>query len=175
MRIGLGALLGVALLMVTACAGTKQTSSTNTIRAPRPPANYVHLASGNLRDSDNIEIGINFEALSEGDSHVQVTFGIIFAGSMQDGAPPAPSHSGSGSQVDGPIIFPDVDGKTEIDAAGDFMAENYPDRTDIVGHIFRSPQKRYLMLVEFQTGEGANALYFDVSRWVAATEALYGN
>lgn len=176
MRKSLGIFFSAALLLVSACASNApQDNGNSSIRAQRPPADYVYLASGDLRKPGNIDVGINFEALTEGDSHVQVTFGIIFAGRMEDGAPPAPPHSGSGSKVTDPIVFPAVNDKDEIDAAGDFMADSFPDRADIVGYIFRSPQKRYLMLIEFATDAGANALYFDVSRWVAASEAVYGS
>jgi spore maturation protein CgeB len=68
--------------------------------------------------------------------------------------------------VKNPIVFsPPVSADAEVQSAANLIANRAPDRRNIVGRLFRSPDRRYLLLIEFETAAGANALYFDITNW----------
>jgi hypothetical protein len=160
------------LLLATACAGQPGLSAKKGVtHAPRPPADYVFIGSGDLSKPKNVDVVIDFDSPSGEPLILPAIFGMGFMAAVHEGAAPAPQHSGQGDSTTDPIKFPTVTDDDELDAAGDYMAATYPGYEAAAGHLFRAPDKRYLMWVEFKTDASPGALYFDVSRWVAARKA----
>jgi hypothetical protein len=167
-RIKLACLLAGALAL-GGCAGASK--STSVVHAPRPPADYVFIGSGDLSKAKSVNVVIDFDSPSGEPLILPVIFGTGFLGAMDDGAAPAPRHNGKGDSAADPITFPAVSADDELDSAGDYLAERYPGSDGVAGHLFRAPGKRYVMWLEFSTDTGPGALYFDLSRWVAARKA----
>ena len=156
-------------LALGGCADASK--GTTVAHAPKPPADYVFIGSGDLSRTKGVNVVIDFDSPSGEPLILPVIFGTGFLAAIDDGAAPAPRNNGKGDRATNPIAFPAVPADDELDAAGDYLAERYPGSDGIAGHLFRAPDKRYLMWVEFSTHAGPGALYFDLSRWVAARKA----
>ncbi|WP_374378321.1 hypothetical protein [Dongia sp.] len=161
------------LAIVAACTGNGGTGTKSVnVKAPRPPAEYTYLGSGDLTKSGGVNAIVDFDA-PKGDSTVlPVMLAVALAHAMHESTAPAPSHSGSGSRASDPIMFPTVPSDNEVDASGAYLTEFYPGSKSAIGHLFRGPREIYLLWVEFKTASGSNAIYFDVSRWVAARKSF---
>jgi hypothetical protein len=171
MRRWLGTVLIAAAL--AACASPGGTTR-KTVQAAPVPAGYVGLAQSDLTDEKNVNIVIDFDApLEEGEQRLQILFPIMYMGAVSH--PPTnlglDGASGTGLGVDSPLAFPALAADLELDAIGAYLARHFPGHDDDIGSLFRAPDKSYLVLAEFETGAGSNALYFDVTRWVEARKA----
>lgn len=162
--------IAVLLLFAAACAspsGTRDGSAP--VRAAQPPSDYLYLSGADLSDGKDIKIGVNtdlFGKAEEQDVRLSVGFGIYFAGAAADAHPTDAITVGSGLKATDPIrLSPPGTADAELDAALNVLATRAPDRRNIVGQLFRSPDHRYLVLITFDTRAGANSLYFDVTNW----------
>jgi hypothetical protein len=154
------------LLLTTACAQT----SGQAVHAPKPPADYVFLSSGDNSNEKNIAVGINTDLMmsDDPDSMTLVLFGMKFALAIQHAVPADSGAAGSGLKVGDPITFAAVAAETEFQAAANYLVQRFPKLTNAAGYLFRSPERRYLLWVTFDTATNGNALYFDVTKWAIA-------
>lgn len=160
----------VLLVLVGACAshpGARDGSSV--VRAAPPPSDYLHLSSADLSKGKDIEIGVTPDLmgkLDERDSKLMLMFGFAFATAALDAKSTDAATVGSGLKATDPIrLSPPVPADAELDTLLSVLATRAPDRDNIIGHLYRSPDQRYLTLIEFDTRAGANSLYFDVTNW----------
>jgi hypothetical protein len=157
------------VLAIAACSSPhdKQVSITP-MRAAAPPAGYTHIGSADTSDGKNLQVGVNTDLLGgdKGDEMLSVWFGLYFSGAVGDAKAADMGTTGEGLSVKDPIVFsPAVEAATELQNALNLVAHRAPDRHNIVGSLYRSPDRRYVLLVEFDTAAGANALYFDITNW----------
>lgn len=160
------------IFLVTACA----TTSPPAVHAPKPPPDFVYIGSGDTSQDKDIKININTELMESGDPDHKLTlfFGLLFAGSLSDPEKTGSGTTGAGRSYDDPFVFSGVADDAELDALANYLATHFPDRDDIIGHLYRSPAQRYVVWTLFETRAGSNALYFDVTKWAAVKRQAYG-
>jgi hypothetical protein len=79
---------------------------------------------------------------------------------------------GDGLTVESPIDFySPVEADDELRSAINAVRIRVPDCRNIVGRLYRGPDRRYLLLVEFDSAVGPNALYVDVTNWARANSS----
>jgi hypothetical protein len=162
----------ILLLAIAACSasGTQGTGSRPQRAAP-PPADYTHISSSDTRDSKNIQIGVNTGLIGSDEEGASLSwhFGLHFPLAVQDAKAEDLGATGDGLSAGSPLVFaPPVAPEAEVQSAVNLIASRAPDRRNMVGTLFRSPDRRYLLLIEFDTAAGANALYFDITDWAKA-------
>lgn len=160
------------MLLLAACVQAPQGGQPGVaVAAPPPPASYTVIGQTDTGGAGGIDIavtGLDGSGDKNGDLDLSLIFGVAFGASALDATPADHGTSGSGSRAANPIVFsPPVDAAGELDAAVNLIAKRYPDRKGLIGTLYRSPEHAYLVRIEFATATGANALYFDVTRWVA--------
>lgn len=170
------ACLLTGLLVLAACAGTAQPSkpdATEKIASP-VPADYTRVGVGDLRDPGKINIITDF-AVIDGDAHAQVVFPISLSAALSDARPDQRGSSGNGLSADEAIKFSTTDGEDELRAAANYLASQFKERRSIFAELYRSEAKHYVMLLAFETENGARSRYFDVTAWVRSVEAPFNN
>ena len=160
----------ILILALAACSSPEgNDAGSPPQRAAAPPHDYIHIGSADTRQSGNIQIGVNTD-LFGGDEAVErlaITFGIYFSSAVHDATPSEIGNIGKGSSVTDPIVFsPPVEPVAELQSAVNLVAKRAVDRRHLVGSLYRSPEGRYLLLIEFDREAGA--LYFDVTNWAKA-------
>jgi hypothetical protein len=158
------------LLFVAACASTAGTrSGSATLRAGPPPPEYLQIGGADLRADKKIDVMVNTELLSgkdEQDSRLAVVFGFHFAAAASDAKTIGALTSSGGLKATDPIrLSPAGAADAELEDALNILAARAPDRDNIVGYLYRSPDRQYVVLIHFDTAAGANSLYFDVTNW----------
>ena len=158
------------LILVAACASNSGTrNGPAPVRAERPPSDYLQIGGADLSGGKNIDVLVNTQLLAgkdEQDSRLSVLFGIHFLGSASDAKPTKVPTTGSGLKAIDPIrLSPAGPADAELDNALNILAARAPDRDNLVGHLYRSPERQYVVLIAFDTTAGANSLYFDVTNW----------
>ena len=123
------AALFATVLLIAACVQT----SGPAVHAPKPPADYVFLSSGDNSNEKNIAVGINTDLVmsDDPDSMTLVLFGMKFALAMQHAVPANSGSAGSGLKVDDPIIFAAAGAETEFPAAANYLVQRFPGLTDL--------------------------------------------
>ena len=97
---------------------------------------------------------------------LSIHFGLHFPLAVQDAKAQDLGTVGDGLSAGNPLVFaPPVAPEVEVESAVNLIASRAPDRRNFVGTLLRSPDRRYLLLIEFETAAGANALYFDITNW----------
>lgn len=162
--------IAVLLLFAAACAspsGTRDGSAP--VRAAQPPSDYLYLSGADLSEGKDIKIGVPsgfLSKLDERDSKLMLIFGFSFTSAALDAKPTGATTVGSGLTVTDPIrLSPPVAADAELDTVLNVLATRAPDRDNIIGHLYHSPDQRYLALISFDTHAGANSLYFDLTNW----------
>jgi hypothetical protein len=165
------------LLLALAACGPASREAAQRVTAAKPPANYVYLASGDTSEAKNIKVNINFEemASSKSDKRLILLFGMLFAGAVADAVPAKNDITGGGLSASDPIRFSAAATDAQMQTLNNYLADRFPDRDDLVGHLYRGPESQYVVRTEFDTGAGANSLYFDVTEWVLSKNAQYQN
>jgi hypothetical protein len=133
-----------------------------------PPADYTHLSSSDTADNENIEIGLNTDLIGSDEEAMTISlhFGLHFPIAVREAKAEDHATTGDGLSVSNPLVFsPPVSPDAEIQSAVNLIAHRALDRANMVGHLFQSPDRRYLLLIEFDTAAGAKALYFDITEW----------
>lgn len=164
----------VLLILVAACASTSGThGGASAVRAAPPPSDYLYISGADLSAGKNIDVLVNTQLLGsqdKQDSRLSVVFGIYFIGSASDATPTSAATVGSGLKATDPIRLSLVGAAdAELDNALNVLAARAPDRDNIVGQLYRSPDRDYVVLIAFDTAAGANSLYFDVTNWANRT------
>lgn len=165
------------LLLVLAACGPASREAAQRVTAAKPPTDYVYLASGDTREAKHIKIQINFDEMkSENpDKRLILLFGMLFAGAAADAVPAKTDIAGSGLTAADPIRFSAAATDSQMETLNNYLLDRFPDRDDLVGHLYRGPKSQYLVRAEFDTGAGDNSLYFDVTEWVLTKNAQYQN
>jgi hypothetical protein len=158
------------LVLVAACVSNSGTrNGASAVRAALPPSDYIFLSSADLSEGKDIQIGVTpgfMGKLDDRDSRLMLMFGFAFATAALDAKPSDAATVGNGLSVTDPIrLSPPVTANAELDTVLSVLATRAPDRDNIIGHLYHSPDQRYLALIEFDTRAGANSLYFDVTNW----------
>lgn len=169
---------GLCLLMALGACAQPITGDhgASGVHAAKPPADYAFIGSAGGTETKDVHVGVNTKLLdeSEGDGRITALFGIFFLGSVTDAEPTHPGVSGDGSSVENPIDFkPPLPGKDALHTAMNDLAGRFPDRHDVKGDLFRSPAQKYLLYAVFETGQGSNALYYDVTAWADYVKKAY--
>lgn len=167
----------VLLLLVLAGCGPASREAAQRVTAAKPPADYVYLASGDTTDAKNIEVNINFEEMvsTNLDERLILLFGMLFAGAVADAVPAKPDITGDGLSAGDPIRFPAAAIDDQMAMLNNYLAGRFSDRDNLVGHLYRGPESQYIVRAEFDTGAGANSLYFDVTKWALRKNEQYRN
>ncbi|WP_119304713.1 hypothetical protein [Dongia deserti] len=159
-------------LVIAACSSpNQQDAASRAVRAARPPADYTLIGSADTSDGKNIQIGLNTNlvGVSKEDERLSIHFGFHCPNAVHDARPADFGSIGDGLSVNTPIVFsPPVSALAEVQSAVNLVTKRSPDRTNVVGALFRSPEHRYILLVEFDGAAGERALYFDVTNWAIA-------
>lgn len=160
----------VLLLAVAACSSPRDPQiSVAPVRAEAPPAGYTLISSSDTSTEKNIEIGVNTDFLGSDDGRLALHFGFHFPSAVREAQAAEIATNGDGLSVDSPVVFsPPVPALDEVQSAVNLVAGRTPDRENLVGTLLRSPDQRYLLLIEFENKAGRNALYFDVTNWTKA-------
>jgi hypothetical protein len=164
-----------ALLALGACAAPGG-SSTSAKLAASPPSNYTYISGGDLTKDKNISLHVNTDLMDAKDPDEQLSlfFGLHFWGAMTDAVPAKKATRGGGLSVADPIMLTSADPKNELDEIGSYLVERFPSRDKIIGELYRSPEKRYVLWLRFETSEGPKAFYFDASGWAETHRKSYG-
>ncbi len=159
-----GAVFALAILLA-ACAGPSGSSNrAKPVAFEPPPSSYVHLARTTVVPGDTLVIGVDDHAeLGENDGIVALGFQLSYGMALRDVQAVALQSTGSGFAVDDPIRI--ASSEDELKDALNLMAHRNPDWTPTIGHLYRSPDDDYLMLVEYKSATGVTPLYFDVTEW----------
>lgn len=163
------------LLALGACA-TSGGSATSTERAGPPPANYTYISGGDLTKDKNISLQVNFDLMEakDPDEKMSIFFGLHFWSAMEDAVAAKKTTRGGGLTATDPITLTSADPKKELDEIGSYVIDRFPSRDKIKGELYRSPEKRYVLWLQFETSEGARALYFDATGWAETHRDGYG-
>lgn len=158
------------LLLIAACASPAGSRiGAAAVRADPPPPGYLEIGGADLSADKNIDVMVNTELLGskdEQDVRLSVMFGFYFVGAASDAKATSALTSGSGLTATDPIrLSPAGAAEAELKDALNILAARAPDRDSIVGHLYRSPNRQYVVLIFFDTAAGANSLYFDVTNW----------
>lgn len=161
----------ILLFAVGACSSPRdQQVSIAPVRAAAPPAGYTLISSSDTSTEKNIQIGVNTDLLGGDDGRLAFHFGFHFPGAVREAQAADLATNGDGLSVNSPIVFsPPATAVDEVQGAVNLVARRAPDRENLVGTLLRSPDHRYLLLIEFENKAGKNALYFDVTNWAKAT------
>ena len=161
-----------ALCLATACAQTSQPA----VHAQKPPADFVYIGSGDTSEDKKINVNINTDLMDSNDPDHKLTifFGLLFAGAIKDPKDTSGSTAGTGHSYSDPLVFSAVADQAELDAIANYLATHFPGHDDVIGHLYRSPEKRYLVWAVFETRAGSNALYFDVTKWATVNRSAFG-
>ena len=164
----------IVLLLLAACVSPHgEGEDSAPLRTAVPPSDYTLIGKADTRDWKNLRLEVNTDLWdhddvvdgSEENETLPFTFGQEFYRAVYAESEDV-SAAGDGLDPESPIIFyAPADESAWIRSALSVVTMRAPDRTNIVGTLLRSPDRRYVLLVEFDTGTGANALYFDVTRW----------
>lgn len=160
------AAIAVAMLLAACAAPSRNTNHATPPSFEPPPSNYVHLAKAASATStgDTIVIGVDTHSKLEGnDGAIALGFQLSYALAAREIHASALETTGSGLSVDDPIRIVNADDQ-QRDALN-VMAHRNPDWIPAIGHLFRGPQRDYVMLVEFKSPTGVTPLYFDVTEW----------
>lgn len=175
MRLPLWPGLIAVLLILGGCAGPGGTSQ-KAVQAAPVPAGYVGLSEGDLRKPKSIRAIVDFDApLEQNEGRLQIMFPLLFAGAVQDPSTNVAlaGVTGTGLAADTPLTFPALEANLELTGLGTYLARHFPGHRDVVGSLYRAPDKSYVVRVAFHTLAGANALYFNVTRWAERKKSLY--
>jgi hypothetical protein len=165
------------LLLGLAACGPNSREAAQRVTAAKPPEDYVYLASGDTTEAKKIKVNINFEEMVSGnpDERLMLLFGMLFAGAAADAVPAKIDATGGGLSVNDPIRFSAAATDAQMQSLNNYLADRFPERDDLVGYLYRGPGQEYLVRTEFDTGAGANSLYFDVTQWALGKNELYKN
>lgn len=161
------------LLALSACATTGG-SATSTKLAGPPPGSYTYIGGSDLSEDKNISLHVNTDLMhaKDPDEKLSLFFGLHFWSAM-NAVPGKNATRGSGSNATDPIVLTAAAPKTELDEIGGYVADRFPSRDKIIGELYRSPEKRYVLWLRFETSEGPKAIYFDASRWAETHRNSY--
>lgn len=156
------------LLAMTACSSPNpHDTGCRPQRAAMPPADYVHISSADVSDSKTIQIGVNTDLIGsdEADAALSLHFGVHFPNAgLEEGRRSRDNWRWLERQEPDRVLAAGA-ADAEVQSAANLIANLAPDRRNMVGRLFRSPDRRYLLLIEFEMAAGANALYFDITNW----------
>ncbi len=172
-QITYGCLLAT-LLALGSCATSGGTATSTKLAGP-PPGNYTFISGGDLSKDKNISLHVNTDLMDAKDPDEQLSlfFGLHFWGAMNDAVPAKKAARGSGSDAADPIVLTSANPKNELDEIGSYVVDRFPSRDKIIGELYRSPEKRYVLWLRFETSEGSKAIYFDASRWAETHRNSY--
>ena len=168
----------ILLLLLAACASPHRNGAGSVpLRAAEPPSEYTLIGKADtldwtlrlevntkIWDHDDVIDGDDIDG-NVGDQTLPFKFGHEFYWAVWTGTEDV-SAVGDGLNAENPVVlYSPVEASDEIRSALSVVRIRAPDCTNIVGTLLRSLDRRYLLLVEFDTGTGANALYFDITRW----------
>lgn len=164
----------IVLLLLAACASPhSKGADSGPLRAAEPPSDYTLIGKADTSDWKNLRLEANTDLWdhddvldgSEENETLSFTFGHAFYWAVWTETENV-SAVGDGLDVESPVVFySPVEASAEIRSALSVVTMRAPDRRNIVGTLLRSPDRRYLLLIEFDTAAGANALYFDITNW----------
>jgi hypothetical protein len=163
----------VLLLLLAACASPHRNGTGSPPqRAAEPPSGYTLIATADTRDSTlrlevNTEIWTYDDVLDayEEDETLPFKFGHAFYWAVFTETDKI-SATGDGLAAESPvIIYSAREAYNEIRSALSVVTMRAPDRRNVVGTLLRSPDRRYILFVEFDTAGGTRSLYFDVTNW----------
>ncbi len=167
----------ILLLLLAACASPHgREPSSPSLRAAEPPADYTLIGRADTSDWKILQIGVNTDLWdhddvidgNEEDETLSFNFGHQFYWAVWS-EPEQISAVGDGLDVENPVDFySPVEASDEIRSALSVVTMRAPDRRNVVGRLYRAPDHRYLLLVEYDCAAGASALYFDVTNWAKA-------
>jgi hypothetical protein len=168
-------LIGAALLL-GACAAQPQTDKTHRITelAPVPDATsgYRPIAMAGASEKQG-EIGIDFDKLGKDqDLKLALMYGIDATASLtpDEGKPEGGlTYTGAGDSWKRPIV---VHGQaadlSTIANAYRYIADRFPGSRIASSTLYAGPPPNFVTRVEFSSGQGEQALYFDLTDWAAA-------
>lgn len=164
-----------SLLLLAACATSSGSAKSAALAGP-PPSNYTYISGGDLTKDKHVSLHVNFDLMEakDPDEKLSLFFGLHFWGAMNDAVPAKKTTRGSGSHAADPIVLTAADPKKELDEIGSYVVERFPSRDKIVGELYRSPEKRYVLWLRFETADGPKAFYFDASGWAETHRNGYG-
>lgn len=167
----------VALLLALSACSAGPRDAAQRVTAAEPPSTYVYLASGDTRNAKEINVNINFEQMTDSnpDGRLVLMFGLLFGGAVSDAVPVKTEIAGDGLNAGDPIRFTSAAVDAQMKTINNYLLARFPDRDNLVGHLFRGPEGQYVVRTEFDTNAGSNSLYFDVTDWARAKSALYQN
>jgi hypothetical protein len=164
-----------ALLLLTACAET-QSGTTDSINAlaPVPDAESgyrpIAMAGGSEKQA---QIGIDFDKLGKDqDLKLALMYGIDATASNtpdEGKAETGLTYSGAGDSWKRPIV---VRGQaaalSTIANAYRYIANRFPGSRIASSTLYAGPPPNFVSRVEFSSGQGEQALYFDLTDWAEA-------
>jgi hypothetical protein len=169
-----GLMIGAALLL-GACAAP-QTDKAHRIAtlAPVPDetSGYRPIAMAGASERQD-QIGIDFDKLGKDqDLKLALMYGIDATASLtpDEGKPETGlTYTGAGDSWKRPIV---VHGQaanlSTIANAYRFIADHFPGSRVASSTLYAGPPPNFVTRVEFSSGQGEQALYFDLTDWAAA-------
>jgi hypothetical protein len=165
----------MAALLLGACAQPQTDTAHRAVSlAPVPDATsgYRPLAMAGASDKQ-AKIGIDFDKLGKDqDLKLALMYGIDATASLKpdEGAPETGlTYTGAGDSWKHPIV---VRGQaaalSTIANAYRFIAERYPGSRVQSSTLYAGPPPNFVTRVEFSSGGGDQALYFDLTDWAKA-------
>jgi hypothetical protein len=165
-----------ALLLASACAQQQQTQYAHRVAtlapAPDSSSGYRPIAMAGASGKQD-EIGIDFTKLGKAqDLKLALMYGIDATASLlpDEGKPEdGLRFTGAGDSWSRPIV---VRGQTKalstIANAYRYIADHFPGSRIASSTLYAGPPPNYVTRVEFSSGQGEQALYFDLTEWAEA-------
>ena len=167
----------ILLLLLAACASPHgNATGSPPQRAAEPPSDYTLIAKADTHDL-TLRLEVNTEIWdrddffdgTEEDETLPFKFGHAFYWAVWT-EPEKISATGDGLAAESPvIIYTAREASDEIRSALRVVSMRAPDRRNVVGTLLRSPDRRYILLVQFDTAGGPSSLYFNVTDWAKAS------
>jgi hypothetical protein len=171
------AVLGLSAFLV-ACAQGGGGKPVAPVSQAQGGATYSPLATADQADAPGAQAAANqtFKArptndknLGSGDARPTDTFQYYFVQAVQSAKPKRVPVVGKGSSLSTAFFAHDVGEREELQAAMNDLLARFPDRHDVAGVLMSGTNRKYVVQVSFISGGTAQALYYDVSRWVGYT------
>lgn len=166
--------IGAALLLSACVQPQTDTAQRVAALAPAPDAasGYRPIAMAGASEKQ-AEIGIDFDKLGKDqDLKIALMYGIDATASLtpDEGKPEAGlTYSGAGDSWERPIV---VRGQAAalmtIANAYRYISEQFPGSRVQASTLYAGPPPNFVTRVEFSSGTGPQALYFDLTDWAKA-------
>jgi hypothetical protein len=164
------------MLLLCACASQPQSDKAHRVAdlAPAPDAasGYRPIAMAGASDQQ-AEIGIDFDKLGKDqDLKLALMYGVDATASLtpDEGKPETGlAYRGAGDSWQRPIV---VQGQaaalSTIANAYRYIADHFPGSKVASSTLYAGPPPNFVTRIEFSSGQGPQALYFDLTDWAGA-------